>query len=87
MVLSTQNHVRSYYDSARSQNKEGERGNCPNFLFAVINIKTKKNLEGKGLMWLTLPGDLPPLREDRPETQAGTWRQELKQRLWRNPAY
>jgi hypothetical protein len=50
--------------------------------FAVINkLMVKSNLGRKGLFGLraTVTGGNP-----RNELQAGTWRQELKQRPWRN---
>ena len=46
----------------------------------MINTKTKTNLEQRGVIWLTRP-------HHSSGTQAGTWRQELKQRPWGNAAY
>lgn len=56
--------------------------NCPTTLLAIaiINIMTKRNLEKKGIIWLILQHHTLSLRETRIGTQAGTWRQELKQR-------
>jgi hypothetical protein len=38
-------------------------------------------------MWLTLPRPSPSPKEVRNSERAGTWRQELMQKPWRDAAY
>lgn len=47
---------------------------------------SKKQLRGRKDR-PTLPGYSSLLREARAETQAGTWRQQLKQKPWRGTGY
>lgn len=53
-------------------------------LVSIIKTMTKANLGGGGCVFilLTFPHHMPSSREVRTGNQAGTWRQELKQRPW-----
>ena len=55
---------------------------CPVFISdAVINTMTKSHLRRKWFIWLTA---YSPLSR---EGKAGTWRQELKKKPWKDAAY
>lgn len=53
---------------------------------SVINTMSESNLEKKGFIWPALLHHSPWGREVEAKSQAGTWRQEPEQRLWRNSA-
>jgi hypothetical protein len=57
------------------------------FLFLMIKHHDQKQLVRKGFILLTLLYHSLSSREVRAEIKAGTWRQELVQRPWRNVAY
>ena len=50
-------------------------------------VNTDKANMGEDSAYYTLLYHIPSLREVRAGSQARTWRQDLKQRPWRNAAY
>lgn len=60
------------------------KGTCPTLLsIAGMHTITKSSMGTKGLLWLI------GYHQGKPgqELKAGTWRQKLKQRPWKNAAY
>jgi hypothetical protein len=52
-----------------------------------MKTETEHNLVGRRVIWLTFPCYILSLRKVRARSQAGTWRQELRQQPWRDAAY
>jgi hypothetical protein len=53
-----------------------------------LNTMTTSNSGRKWFLWLMLPMVVTiEGSQDRNSNRAGTWRQELMQRLWRSAAY
>jgi hypothetical protein len=55
----------------------------PLFFIAMINTMTKSSLGRERFIWFTFQHHGLSFKEVWEGTQAGTWRQKLKQRAWR----